>query len=206
MEKTYKMPAVCWLKVTDYMHGWLQSELGGSARVGEQRVICVQHLSGAREVLKMETDEDMASRHPVGNAMSATRRNCIMAGMEIDEAVMEHDYGVTRETLRLFVPIECPRMRLTRRGLLRPWTLDVNLSREQAIAMQRILRAAFWQAVEDFNEGYARRAGSTRYPSIDMVEAFCRETGTPDIYAEAIKREWNRRVKRGDNRKVKSGE
>ena len=30
-----------------------------------------------------------------------------------------------------------------------------------------------------------------------MIEAFCKDTGTSEVYAEAIKREWQRRVKRG---------
>ena len=196
------MPTIVWLRVTDFMHGWLQYELGGGVRIGEQRVISVQHLPGAREVLRMETADDMElGPMKVGNAMSGNRKNMLAAGMVLDAGYIEQEYGLTPEGLKGFVPVECPRMCLTKDGVLRPWTLDVSLGREQSNGLQRVLRTAFWQAVETFNGEYARKLGGTKYPSIDMVEAFCRETGTPDIYAEAIKREWNRRVKRGDNRK-----
>ena len=46
--KTYRTPPIVWLKMTDYIHGWLQHELGGAAMVGDQRVVCVQDLPGAR--------------------------------------------------------------------------------------------------------------------------------------------------------------
>ena len=196
MEKTYKTPAIAWLKVTDYMHGWLQHELGGAARIREQRVVSVQHLPGAREVLRMETTEDMMEKKPIGNAMSATRRNCLMAGMEIDAAVMKREYGVTSELLQLFVPIECPKMCLTKNGVLRPWTLNVCLGREQAAQMQRLVRSAFWNAVEEFDREYARQMDGKRYPAVDMIEAFCKETETPDIHVDAMRREWQRRAKR----------
>lgn len=202
MEKTYKLPAIVWLKVTDFMHGWLQYELGGACRVMEQKVVSVQHLPGARDVLMMETVDDIElGPMKIQNAMSGNRKNMLGAGLQLDASYIEAEYGLTREAMRLFVPVECPKMCLTKYGVLRPWTLDVNLSRQQASALQRVIRTAFWQAVESFNQEYAQRMGDTKYPSIDMVEAFCKETGTPDIYAESIKREWNRRVARGDNKK-----
>lgn len=196
MEKTYKLPAIVWLKVTDYLHGWLQHELGGAARVKDQRVVSVQDLPGAREVLRMETVEDMMEKRPVGMAMSATRRNCIMAGLEIDEDVMKKDYGATKELMKLFVPIECPKRCLTKNGVLRPWSLDVCLSERQAAALQKVLRAAFWEAVSEFDEKYGERRGGKKYPAVEMIEAFCRETGTPDVCVMAMRREWQRRTKR----------
>ena len=203
MEKNYKLPPIVWLKVTDFMHGWLQWELGGGARIGEQRVICVQHLPGARAVLRMETTDDVELRPmKIQNAMSGNRKNMLAAGMAIDADYIEREYGMTREAMQLFVPVECPRLCQTKNGVLRPWTLDVSLGREQSRALLRVVRSAFWQAVETYNRVYARDLGGTKYSAIDMVEAFCKETDTPDIYAEAIKREWNRRVKRGDNRKA----
>lgn len=200
MEKSYKVPPIVWLRVTDYMHGWLQYELGGDARVRDQRVVCVQHLPGAREVLRMETVDDMVEIKPVGNAMSATRRNCITAGLDLDPQVVERLYGMTREALALFVPVECPRMCLTGNGVLRPWTLDVCLGKEQASAMQRLLRQAFWDAVEDFDREYAARMNGRKYPAVDMIEDFCARTGTPDLYVMAMRREWQRRVKRARDR------
>lgn len=195
-EKVYDVPAIVWLKMTDYMHGWLQWELGGEARVKDQRVVCVQHLPGARAILRMETVEDMMEKKPIGNVMSATRKNCMEAGLNIDEDVMAREYGVTREAMKLFVPVECPKMCLTKSGVLRPWTLDVCLGREQAAAMQRLLRNAFWQAVEEYDAKYARKMNGRKYPAVDMVEEFCMDTETPDLYVEAIRREWQRRVKR----------
>lgn len=195
-KKTYGVPPIVWLKVTDFMHGWLQKELGGEARVGEQRVISVQHLPGAREILRMETSEDMMEKHPLGNAMSGTRKNCFSAGLAIDPEVMRREYGVTKELMALFIPIECPKMCLTRKGVLRPWTLDVCLGKEQATAFQRLLRREFWLAVEEFDHEYAAGLNGRKYPAIDMVEEFCRRTKTPDVYAQAIRREWQRRLQR----------
>ncbi len=196
-ERYYKLPAIVWLKMTDYTHGWLQHELGGGARIKEQRVVCVQHLPGAREILRMETVEDMMERRPLGNALSATRKNCMEAGLEIDPSTMEKEYGVTREQLALFVPVECPKMCLTRRGVLRPWTLDVCFGKAQATSLQRLLRNEFWKAVEEFDREYAQMMNGEKYPAIDMIEEFCLKTETPDLYVEAIRREWQRRVKRG---------
>ncbi len=196
MERTYKIPPVVWLKMTDYMHGWLQHDLGGAARIHNQRVVCVQHLPGARDILRMETAEDVMDHTPVGNVMSATRRNCLCAGIGIDSSFIECEYGLTAEGLDLFVPIECPRMCLTKNGVLRPWTLDVCFGKEQATAMQRLLRGEFWKAVGEFNEEYARQRGGRGYPAIEMIEGFCTKTETPDLYIDAIRREWQRRVKR----------
>lgn len=197
-EKIYKLPAIVWLRMTDYMHGWLQDELGGACRVRDQLVLSVQHLPGAREVLRMETAEDMMDPKPVGNSMSANWKNCIEAGLELDPGVVERMYGMTKAGLRLFVPVECPKMCLTKNGVLRPWTLDVNFGQRQATALQRLLRAEFWNAVEEHNRDYARRMNGRKYPSVDMIEDFCVATRTPDLYVEAMRREWQRRVKRGE--------
>lgn len=202
-EKKYKTPPIVWLKITDYMHGWLQYELGGGAKIRDQRVVCVQHLPGARAVLRMETVEDMLERKPIGNAISGTRKNCMEAGLDINPDVMDREYGVTREAMRLFVPIECPQMCLTKRGVLRPWTLDVCFGKEQATSMQKLLRQEFWRAVERYDADYAQRLGGAHYPAVDMIESFCADTGTPDMYVEAMRREWQRRKKR---EKVKSEE
>ena len=196
MEKKYKAPPIVWLKVTDYMHGWLQHELGGSVRVREQRVVSVQHLPGARAVLRMETVEDMMEKRPVDNAMSATRHGCYTAGLALDADVMKKEYGVTREQLQLFVPVECPKMCLTKNGVLRPWTNDVCLGKEQASALMRIIRDAFWQAVTEYDQDYAQLLEGKSYPAVDMIEAFCKETETSDMYVDAMRREWQRRQKR----------
>lgn len=204
MDKNYKTPPIVWLKVTDYMHGWIEYELGCAARVKDQRVVCVQDLPGARDVLRMETTEDVMDRRPVGNAMSATRRNCLTVGLELDGKVIEQEYGVSRESLKLFVPVECPRRCMTRNGVLRDWGGDVCLGKEQTSAMQRLIRNEFWKAVEEFDRKYAERMGGEHYPAVDMIEAFCAETRTPDLYVDAMRREWQRRVKRQKDREAVS--
>lgn len=196
MERKYRIPTITWLKVTDYMHGWLQEELGGGARVCDQKVVSVQHLKGAREVLRMETVNDMTDPKPVEKSMSGTRMNCVRAGLALDAHATEQLYGVTKEQARLFVPIECPKMCMTTNGVLRPWTLDVCMGKSQATKMQQILREAFWQEVAEFDEEYALQQGGEHYPAVEMIEAFCTQTNTPDLYVEAMRREWQRRQKR----------
>lgn len=193
-KKTYGAPPIVWLKVTDFMHGWLQRELGGEARIGEQHVISIHHLPGARDIFRMQILEDMMEKRPPGNAMSGTRKNCFCAGLSIDPEVMEREYGVTKELMAQFVPIECPKMCMTRNGVLRPWTLDICFGKEQATAFQRLLRKEFWNAVEEFDREYAAGLKGRKYPAIEMVEEFCRRTKTPDLYAQAIRREWQRRL------------
>lgn len=200
-EKSYKLPAICWLKVTDFLHGWLQYELGGEVRVKNQRVVSVQHLDGVRAILRMETVDDMMEPALIKNAMSAARHDTIDAGITLDEDVTKRMYGIDRETLRLFTPIECPKMALTPNGVLRPWTNDTCFGKDQSKQMRDLLREAFWRAVGEFSKRYARERHGERYAQEDMIEAFCQETHTPDIHVPAIRREWQRRVKRA----VKSG-
>lgn len=200
MCKNYEIPPIVWLKVTDYMHGWLQYELGGAARIKEQRVVSVQDLPGARDALRMEVFEDIELQPmKITNAMSANRKNMLESGMVINADIVQQEYNMTPQLMQLFVPIECPRRCLTRFGVLRPWTLDVSLGHQQACELQRVIRSAFWHAVEEFNADYARRQGTTDYPQIDMIEDFCRATGTSDTFAETIRREWQRRVKNGQS-------
>lgn len=197
MEKSYKLPAITWLKVTDYLHGWLQYELGGGAMVKGLKVICVQHLPGARHVLKMETVDDVTvAPGETGISMSDTRKNCIEYGLKLDPDAVEKLYGMTKERLKMYVPIECPKLCLTKNGVLRPWTLDVCFSQKQGTALHRLLRQEFWKAVEKFNEEFARRMDGMKYPAVEMIEEFCMETGTSDIHVDALRREWQRRVKR----------
>lgn len=196
MEKQNNLPAIVWLRVTDFMHGWLEWELAGNLRVKDQRVVSVQHLEGARSVLRMETVEETVERRKVGLSMSATLKNCICAGLTLDADVTQEMYGIDKEQIKLFVPIECPKNCLTKYGVLRPWTLDVNFSHRQARKLQDLLRDEFWKAVGEFSEEYALKRQGERYAQVEMVEAFCKETHTSDVYVDAIRREWQRRVKR----------
>jgi hypothetical protein len=194
--KNYKLPAIVWLRVTDYMLPWVQWELGGNVRVKNMRLVSVQHLEGARDILREDTVQEAVPQRLVDKSMSATWRNAVDAGMSFDPAAMEREYGVTKEVLQLFVPIECPRNCITQDGVLRPWSNDTNFSKHQATALQDLLRHEFWQAVGAFSEGYAAQREGERYAQVEMIEAFCRETKTPDMYVDAMRREWQRRVKR----------
>lgn len=196
------MPVVTWLKVTDYMHDWIQKELAGGARMGGKKVVCVQHLDGARDVLRMETcndvtgDEETMVPDVVENTLSATRWNCIDAGLTLDPKTVERLYGIGREELALFVPVECPRTCLTPLGILRPWTSDRCFGRKQTVALLKLLREAFWRGVAEFDREYARSLEGDDYAVIDMIEAFCRRYGTSDIHADAMRREWTRQRKK----------
>ena len=190
--KKYPLPAIVWVRITDYMHGWLQHELAGEVRIGEQRVVSVQHLEGARRILRMETEEDMAEMRPVELAMSATRHNVIEAGLQLDAPTVHRLYGITPEELSLFVPVECPRLALTENGVLRPWTDDTCFGHKQSYALQHLIRKEFWKEVREFDRRYAKEKAGLPYPDIDMIEAFCEATKTPEDYADAMRREWLR--------------
>ena len=189
------MPAICWLKMTDYMQGWMQDELGGSLVVKEQRVVSAQHIDGARDVFRMETDEGLPCRQSPGNAISAAWRNALDAGLAVDARTIKQEYGITGDILKQYIPVECPKMAMTSSGVLRPWTLDTAFGQKQATALQRILREAFWQAVDEYARKYATEHLGQRYAQSDMIESFCISTGTPDIHIESIRREWQRRIK-----------
>ena len=167
--------------------------------IGGQKVVCVQHLPGAKAVLRMETVEDMDLQKMVRGAMSDTRKNCIEAGLRIDADAVAQLYGVTSEEIKLYVPIECPKMCLTANGVLRPWTLDVCFGKEQTRQLQGLLRSEFWQAVKMFDKKYSEEQGGEWYSAKEMIEAFCEETNTPDMYADAMRREWQRRTKRANS-------
>ena len=198
MERKYKIPPITWLKMTDYTHGWLQHEFGAPARIGNQHVVCIQHLQGVRSALRMETVKDVMTPGRTGGAMSCMRYNCIKAGLRLDARVVEEMYGVDESQLLLFVPIECPKLCLTPNGVLRRWEQDVCFSKKQAATIIRILRDEFWDAVSEFDEKYAMEHGSS-YPAIEMVEAFCGATNTSMIHLDTIRREWQRRKTRKKN-------
>jgi len=188
---------IAWLKVTDYIHGWLQSELAGAAMVKEQHVVCVMHLAGIKEAMKIEATEDVPGQpSDVSYAMSATRHNCIEAGLRLDPDEIKNVFGIDREQMQLYVPIECPAMYMNANGVLRPWTLDISFSRDQANQLLRILRHEFWQAVTRFDKEFAEKQHGKRYTAKEMIEAFCTATKTCDVYVEAMRREWQRRQKR----------
>lgn len=191
-------PAIVWLKVTDYMCAWCQFELGGRVTARGKKVICLQHLPGARDILRMDSVPDIPVNAPVGNTMSYNRRTIIERGLKMDGDAVSSAFGITQEQLSLFLPIECPKMRMTTSGVLRPWTADICFGGKQAKAVQNLLREAFWNAVRNFDKNYSERMGGKAYRAIDMVLEFCAETGTSTEYADLIRREWSRQSKSRD--------
>ena len=69
----------------------------------------------------------------------------------------------------------------------------------ERVAVRRLFPLHLWEKY-DWIDRYAREHRGERYAQQDMIEDFCRETRTDDIHVPAIRREWQRRVKR----KVKS--
>lgn len=187
---------ICWLKITDYMRGWIRSTLGGTQTVKGQPVISVHYLPGASEIMMMPTVDVLPGNGKLGIAISATWRNALDAGIAIDAATIESEYGVTREILRQYMPIACPRRAVSKDGIIRPWTNDTCFGKKQAMELLRLLRDAFWSAVWEFSARYAEERPGEKYAQVEMIEAFCRLSRTDDLYIEAIRREWQRRVKR----------
>ena len=185
--------AITWMKVTDYMHDWLEKEFGCELRARGVRVLCLHDLEGAREILKMETNEDGWSGGKIANAISVTRMKCLDAGLRLDPDAVRTMYGIDAEALKLYMPIECPRMALTENGVLRPWTWDTTFGRDQTVAMHRLLRNTFWKAVAEFDEAYNREVNNENYPAKEMIQEFCRRNKIGEIYIDALRREWQRR-------------
>lgn len=173
-------------------------ELGCKAMVCGQRVVCLQHMDGIRDVLRMETvaDIELSPDAPVGLSLSARRYSMLQSAMTLNPEAVERIYHINREQLQQFVPIEVPRLRLTEDGLLRPWGGDAMLGDEQAKELLRLLRHYFWEDVERFARRYEREHEGEKYAQEDMIAAFCQETKTSELHIEAIRREWQRRVKR----------
>ena len=173
------------------MHEWLFREFGGTVRLYGKPVISISHLPGAREILRQQTQNDVTDDASLRWSLSAMRMDGLQAGVDIGPKTVESLCGVTPETLQAFVPIECPRMALTVNGVLRPWSRVTSFGQSQAFALIKLLRAAFWQAVEEYEKHFKWPAGE-QHTAIAMTESFCQDTGTPDIYADDLRREWQR--------------
>lgn len=200
MAKSTKMPAIVWLRVTEFIMGWLDYEVGSKVMVNGRRVVCLQHLDGVRDILRMESvdDVELSPDLPVDLSLSASRYSMLQAAMTLSPEATERMYHLSPEQMQQFVPIECPRLRLTQEGLLRPWSGDAMLGDAQAKALLRLLRHYFWEDVERFAGRYAREHEGEKYAQEDMIAAFCRLTKTSDLHIEAMRREWQRRCKRAE--------
>lgn len=189
------MVNICWLKITDYIRGWARITLGSSLCVREEPVLIVTQLPGAQEALLLGT-VDRLPKSKLGNAISATWMNALEAGIAIDPVGVQLEYGIGADTLCQYLPIACPANAFSEDGTLRPWTHETAFGERQSVVMQRVIRESFWTAVRQFSEKYARLRNGESYAQIEMIEAFCKHAHTDDIYAEAIRREWQRRLKK----------
>ena len=160
-------------------------------------VVSIAHLSGAKDILRMETVDDMAASEDSRLAMSAMRMDCMEAGIARSPETIRRMYGMTAEQLKMFVPIECPKMALTKYGVLRPWNRTTSFGKRQAMALNRLLMKNFWQAIEDYYSALCK-AGKAPITAISMIEGFCDETGTSEIWTTDLRREWQRRVARSN--------
>ena len=190
---------IAWLHITGYAHDWLSNEYGGSVRLYGKPVVSIAHLSGAKDILRMETVDDMAAPEDSRLAMSAMRMDCMEAGIALSPETIRRMYGMTAEQLKMFVPIECPKMALTKYGVLRPWNRTTSFGKRQAMALNRLLMKNFWQAIEDYNTALCE-AGKAPGTAISVIEGFCEKTGTGEIWIEDLRREWQRRVARNKSK------
>lgn len=195
MKQKDNIPIISWIKITDYMHSWLQDELGG-VRIRDQRMVSLQYLPGAKNVLRMETENDMQEHSIIVKSMSDRRMNCVRASISFDPNITKQLYNITAEDIKLFLPIESPKMCVNEYGAIRPWTHDICMGRVMATKMQHIVREAFWTAVGTFAKEYAIEHSNEHYAQVEMIEAFCDKTSTQKQYVETIRREWQRRCKR----------
>ena len=195
---------VTWLRMTEYMHDWLNKSFGGKCALYGKPILSVAHLPGAYKALQMEVFDDMQDVAPLqaGQAelkdvlsLSAMRMDCLQHGCRISPDTVDRLCGLTQEQLGAFVPLECPRMAMTAFGVLRPWNRTMAFSRAQSNELIRLLRGAFWQAVAD-HESQLREKGALPDTAIELIESFCRDTGMSELWVEDMRRQWQRYLSR----------
>ena len=187
--------------MTTYTHYWLEREFGGEVKLHGKRILSIAHLPGMRDILRMPTREDMVGGAPVRLSMSAMRMDCMQAGIDIGPFTIEQKYHLTPKILGTFVPIECPRMAMTANGVLRPWNRMTTFGKTQAFTLCRMLRSVFWKAVENY-DSEMRAEARKNYADVRMIEGFCADTGTPDIYIDDLRREWQRQCTTRRTKKI----
>ena len=191
----FTMP-VAWLQVTGYAHDWLFKTYGSSIRLYDKPVLSLTGLDGARDILRMETAEDMTGElNAVGVSLSAMRMDCLQNGCKVSPEAIGRLCGLTKEQLVTFVPVECPRMALMEFGVLRPWNRQTCFGKRQAAALYKLLMSVFWKAVEEYDLRL-REGGNGPDTAIEMIQGFCQATGTNEIWLEDLRREWQRRISR----------
>ena len=197
------------------MSTWLEDEYGGALVVYGHRVLSISHLPGVKAILREEVEDNvLLSGAQFSPSLSAIQMDCYEAGLSLNEQAMRERIGVTQDTLSQYLPIECPHLALTKRGVLRPWSGHMAFSKGQAYRLHLVLSGEFWRAVETFDASFALKvsvmcdqsqldegAGTSSrhkkpYTAIDMITEFCADTGTNDIYIPELRREWQRRMSR----------
>ena len=187
---SFPTPPVAWLSLTSYMHEWLFSEYGGDIKLYGKPVLSIAHIPEAKELLRKQTQDDIMEDGQTRWSLSAMRMDFLQHGVELG-IKGAGGLELTREQLGTFLPIECPKMALTPNGVLRPWTRQISFGQKQAFALTKLLRGEFWNAVGEYEKHFKWPQGA-EHTTIAMTEAFCQDTGTPDIYADDLRREWQR--------------
>ncbi len=191
------MKSICWLRITDYMRGWTRVALGSAKRIKDIPVLDILNLEGAQQVMLLPTDNELPGLGVLGNAMCDTWHAALVAGLEMDTWGMEREFGVTKELLEQYLPVFCPDYAVTEDGTIHSWDNDTSFGKQQSTALLGLIRDAFWSAVGNYADQYKKAHFDAKYAQIDMLESFCKEHRINDMYLEAMRREWQRRCKRG---------
>lgn len=190
----YPTPAVAWLQITKYMHEWLINEFGGNVRLHNKPVLTVTYLPGVKKVLRMETMDDVTDISDNKFSMSAMRMDCVTLGCSIGPKTMQEQYGITPELLDTYLPIECPRMALTKYGVLRPWARNMAFGKQQAIELLTLLRNAFWDNVNEYYHNLIDK-GEAPETAIELIRTYCEENHISEVHLDDLRREWQRLLK-----------
>lgn len=191
------MGHICWLRITDYMRGWARMALGNGKSVKGIPVLDIKSLDGMEQVRLMSTDDELPGDGVPGNVMCDTWHAALTAGIEMDPWGMEQEFGITSEVLDQYLPVECPDYAVGQDGAIRPWDNNTCFGKQQAIAILRLVRETFWASVGNYASEYRKVHFGTKYAQIDMLESFCKDCHIDDTCIEAMRREWQRRSKRG---------
>lgn len=191
------MRNICWLRITDYMRGWARAALGSAKRIKDAPVLDLHRLNGVEQVLLMPADDELPGFGMPGNVMCDTWHAALMAGLEMDPLDMEREFGITNEVLEQYLPVICPDYAIDEDGAIRPWDSNTCFGKQQAIALLRLIRDTFWSAVGNYASEYRKVHFGTKYAQIDMLESFCMDYHIDDTCIEAMRREWQRRSKKG---------
>lgn len=184
------------MRITDYMRGWARVTLGGPGKVKDEPVLHIKDLKGIDSVLLMTADDELPEKDGLCNVICDTWHAALDIGLNVDPRGTEREFGVTRDTLRQYLPVACPQNAVTEDGIIRPWDSDTGFGKKQATALLKLIREAFWAAVGNYSSEYEKLHQGENYAQVEMIESFCKDYRTDEVYVEAMRREWQRRLKR----------